>query len=100
MSLADGVNTHTMRSLGPAGAVSFAAIKQENEQLRSMTDELGHRIKNLLAVMQSISRHTMHHTTKDDFEVRFSGRIGALGRTPTTYIDGFGTDRRTHDVGQ
>jgi two-component sensor histidine kinase len=82
MSLANGVNTQTMRSLGPAGAVSFAAIKQENEQLRSMTDELGHRIKNLVAVMQSISRHTMHHTTtKDDFEVRFSGRIRALGRS-------------------
>ena len=82
MSLANGVNTHTMRSLGPAGAVGFAAIKQENERLRSMTDELGHRIKNLVAVMQSISRQTMHHTTtKDDFEVRFSGRIGALGRS-------------------
>ena len=51
MSLANGVNTHTMRSLGPAGALSFAAIKQENERLRSMTDELGHRIKNLVAVM-------------------------------------------------
>jgi hypothetical protein len=49
MSLANGVNTHT--SLGPAGPVGFAAIKQENEQLRSMTDELGHRIKNLVAVM-------------------------------------------------
>jgi two-component sensor histidine kinase len=82
MSLANGVNTHTMRSLEPAGAVSFAAIKQENEQLRSMTDELGHRIKNLVAVMQSISRHTMHHTTtKDEFEVRFSGRLRALGRS-------------------
>jgi hypothetical protein len=62
--------------------VGFAAIKQENEQLRSMTDELGHRIKNLVAVMQSISRQTMHHTrTKDDFEVRFAGRLGALGRS-------------------
>jgi hypothetical protein len=49
MSLANGVNTHT--SLGPGGPVGFAAIKQENEQLRSMTDELGHRIKNLVAVM-------------------------------------------------
>jgi two-component sensor histidine kinase len=82
MSLANGVNTHTMRSHGPAGALSFAAIKQENERLRSMTDELGHRIKNLVAVMQSISRHTMRHTTtKDDFEVQFLGRLGALGRS-------------------
>ena len=71
-----------MRLLGPAGAVGFAAITQENEQLRSMTDELGHRIKNVVAVMQSISRQTMHHTTtKDDFEVRFSGGLGALGRS-------------------
>ena len=80
MSLANGVNAHA--SLGPAGPVGFAAIKQENEQLRSITDELGHRIKNLVAVMQSISRHTMRHTTtKDDFEVRFAGRLGALGRS-------------------
>jgi two-component sensor histidine kinase len=63
-----------MRSLGPAGAVGFAAIKQENEQLRSMTDELGHRIKNVVAVMQSISRQTMHHTTTRTIS-RFGSRV-------------------------
>ena len=67
--------------LGPPDAGSVA-VKQENAQLRVITDELSHRIKNLVAVIQSIARQTMHQTTtKDDFEARFSGRLGAFGRS-------------------
>lgn len=57
-------------------------IKQENAELRFVTDELGHRIKNLVAVIQSIARQTMQQSTsKNDFETRFSGRLDALGHS-------------------
>lgn len=58
------------------------AIKQENAELRFVADELGHRLKNLVAVIQSIARQTMKQSsTKEDFETRFSGRLGALGHS-------------------
>jgi len=58
------------------------AFKQQDAQLRVIADELSHRIKNFVAIIQSIARQTMHQsTTKDDFEARFSGRLGALGRS-------------------
>ena len=43
--------------------VGSIAVKQENAQLRVVADELGHRIKNLVAIIQSIVRQTMHQTT-------------------------------------
>ena len=63
-------------------------FQRENEQLRFVTEELRHSIKNLLAIIQSIARQTMQQTaTSDDFEVRFSGRLGALGRSLDLLID-------------
>ena len=80
MRLANEANIQPLLR-SPTEAV-IAAVKQENEQLRSITGELGHRIKNLVAVIQSIARQTMHETTtKADFEARFSGRLGAFGRS-------------------
>jgi two-component sensor histidine kinase len=39
-------------------------------------------MKNLVAVIQTIARQTMRQaTTKHDFEVRFTGRLGAFGRS-------------------
>ncbi len=39
-------------------------------------------MKNLMAIIQSVARQTMHlATTKEDFEARFLGRLGALGRS-------------------
>jgi len=56
--------------------------KQENEELRFATDELGHRIKNLVAVIQSVARQTMRQSsTKEDFEARFSKRLRAFGHS-------------------
>jgi two-component sensor histidine kinase len=80
MSIAAETNIHRLLSLRAEAGI--AAVGRENERLRSIADELRHRIKNLLAIIQSIARQTMHQTTsKDDFEARFSGRIGALSRS-------------------
>jgi two-component sensor histidine kinase len=82
MGLANEADIHALRSLRAPADVSIAAVKRENEQLRCITGELGHRIKNLVAIIQSIARQTMHQTaTKADFEARFSGRLGAFSRS-------------------
>jgi two-component sensor histidine kinase len=82
MSLASETNIRTGLSLRSAADSGGVAVKQENAHLRAITDELSHRIKNLVAIIQSIARQTMHQTsTKEDFETRFSGRLGAFGRS-------------------
>jgi len=58
------------------------AVKQQDAQLRAVADELSHRLKNLVTVVQSIARQTMHESaTMDEFEARFSRRLGAFGRS-------------------
>jgi two-component sensor histidine kinase len=64
--------------------MEVAAMTRENEQLRFVTEELHHRIKNLVAVIQSIARQTMQQS--DDVN-RFSGRLGALARSLDLLID-------------
>jgi two-component sensor histidine kinase len=82
MRLASEAAIRTWPSLKGAPDAGSVAVKIENAQLRVITDELSHRIKNLVAIIQSIARQTMHQaTTKDDFEARFSGRLGAFGRS-------------------
>lgn len=81
MRLASEATIRTQPPLGVFADVGSIAVKQENAQLRVTADELSHRIKNLVAIIQSIARQTMHQTTtKEDFEVRFSNRLGAFGR--------------------
>lgn len=55
--------------------VEKAALEHQEFLMR----ELSHRTKNLLAVIQAISRQTARgSTTKDDFNKRFTLRLGAL----------------------
>jgi two-component sensor histidine kinase len=80
--LAIEANIRTGPSLRSATDAGSVAAKQENAQLRLITDELSHRIKNLVAIIQSIARQTMRQTTtEEDFEAQFSGRLGAIGRS-------------------
>jgi two-component sensor histidine kinase len=82
MGFANEANIHTLFSLETSAEAGIAAITRENEQLRTAANELGHRLKNLVAVIQSIARQTMRQSaTMSDFEARFSGRLGALGRS-------------------
>jgi two-component sensor histidine kinase len=82
-----------------ASAERMAAIKRENEQLRVVTDELGHRIKNVIAVIQSIARQTIGQaSTLADFEARFAGRLGAFGRSLDLLIADDGRGARIDEV--
>lgn len=79
MRLAGKANGNTLPSFGDAAST---VAEQENTELRVVADELGHRIKNLVAVIKSIARQTMNQTaTKEEFEARFSGRLGAFGHS-------------------
>ena len=51
-------------------------------------NEIMHRVKNMVAVIQSISHQTMRHcTTKDEFDERFTGRLGSYCSSITQLID-------------
>lgn len=68
---------------GPnARSVTAAADGREaadGAALRFDMHEVQHRLKNVLAVVQSICNQTIRHsTTKEDFEKRFSARLFAL----------------------
>jgi two-component sensor histidine kinase len=82
MGFASEANIHTLYSLKSTTEAALATLKRENEQLRVAASELGHRLKNVVAVIQSLARQTIRQsTTMDDFEARFSGRLGAFGRS-------------------
>lgn len=82
MGLAAAASIRTSLSLSSATGAGIAEVMRDNERLRSITGELSHRMKNLVTIIQAIARQTMHQSaTKNDFEVRFSGRLGAFSRS-------------------
>ena len=89
------IETHIRTRRALAAETGNVAVKQQDAQLRVVADELNHRMKNLVTVVQSIARQTMHESsTMDEFEARFSGRLGAFGRSLDLLIanDWRGTD--------
>jgi two-component sensor histidine kinase len=63
---------------GLAFAVRMATTIARGEMLHSLLiEELNHRVKNTLAIMQSIAVQTFRSATKDERE-KFQGRLGAL----------------------
>ena len=81
MGFARDANIHPPFSGGSSTEAGIAAITREDEQLRSAANELAHRLKNRVAVIQSITRQTTRQSaTMDDFEARFASCLGAFGR--------------------
>ena len=61
------------------------------EQLRFVVHELGHRIKNLLAVVQALANQTAQRTaTLKDFQTVFSQRLQGLSRSLDLLVEGDG----------
>lgn len=55
------------------------ALRQGEERLKVVVDELKHRTRNLLTIVQSIAIDTFRFAaSKDEFEERFFGRLSAL----------------------
>jgi two-component system, chemotaxis family, CheB/CheR fusion protein len=56
-----------------------SAREAANRRQRLLLGELTHRVRNTLAVIQAIARHTMRNSqSKEDFVERFEGRLAAL----------------------
>jgi two-component system CheB/CheR fusion protein len=68
---------------------------EQRQQL--LLGELSHRIKNTLAVVQSIAHQTQRHSASPaDFVSRFDGRLRALGSAHTLLVE---SDWRGADLG-
>jgi two-component sensor histidine kinase len=61
------------------GAASdITARKQSEEHLKLMVDELNHRVKNMLATVQSIAAQTFRGGTQEEARAAFEARLFAL----------------------
>ena len=61
---------------------AFAAVADSERRQRALVDELNHRVKNTLAAVQSISRHSAKGArSMDDFRDLFEARLVALSQT-------------------
>ncbi len=67
--------------------LSLAQSESAGEQQDIVANELKHRIANLLAVVQSMARHTFRNADADSLN-DFAGRLAALAAAQTLLIDG------------
>ena len=66
----------------------ISARKRAEEDRRTLLRELAHRVKNTLAVIQSMAKQTARTTqTKQEFLVAFEGRITSLANTHNLLTD-------------
>jgi two-component system, chemotaxis family, CheB/CheR fusion protein len=74
------------------------ARRAAERRLRLLLAELTHRVRNTLAVIQAIARHTMRNTkTKEDFVERFEGRLAALASAHSLLV---GSDWKGADLAE
>lgn len=67
-----------VRVLGTA--LDITERKRAEEHQRLLIDELSHRAKNLLAIVQSVAHQTLRSgVSPEDMRIAFEGRLGALG---------------------
>ncbi len=60
------------------------ARKQDEERMELLIDELNHRVRNTLAIVNAIATQTLKHTPSvQDFRLAFGGRIAALAKAHT-----------------
>jgi PAS domain S-box-containing protein len=79
------LNDENDRPLGFATiSQNIDARKQNEERMELLIDELNHRVRNTLAIVNSIAAQTLKHTPSvQDFRLAFGGRIRALAKTHT-----------------
>jgi PAS domain S-box-containing protein len=60
------------------------ARKRDDERMELLIDELNHRVRNTLAIVNAIATQTLKHTPSvQEFRHAFGGRIAALAKTHT-----------------
>ena len=71
--------------------------RTSEQRQRLLMGELTHRVRNILAVIQAIARHTLRSSpAKEDFVERFEGRLAALAGAHTLLVQ---SDWRGADLG-
>jgi two-component system CheB/CheR fusion protein len=74
------------------------AREATERRLRLLLSELTHRVRNTLAVIQAIARHTVRNSkSMDDFLERFEGRLSALASAHTLLV---GSDWKGADLAE
>lgn len=62
------------------------AHKRDEKRMELLMDELNHRVRNTLAIVNSIASQTLKHTpSMQEFRNTFGGRIAALAKTHTLF---------------
>jgi len=73
------LETFSGRRLVLESTRDVTARRAAERRQRLLLGELTHRVRNTLAVVQAIARHTMRNSqSKEDFVARFEGRLSAL----------------------
>lgn len=68
--------------------VDISATKESEEKTRLLLRELNHRVKNTLAMLQSLAGQTLRRSRNDkEFTIAFSGRLQALAAAHTLLSD-------------
>jgi PAS domain S-box-containing protein len=72
-------------------SVDITALKQAQEQQKLLMDELSHRVKNTLAVVQAIASQTFRAAaSKEDANEALSARLVALAKAQDVLLQGNG----------
>lgn len=92
------VEIHAAPIFSPDGAVEATVrimrdITQRREdaaRMKSVMQEMKHRTKNILAVVQVVAKQTALHTSTRDFLRVFNGRLGSLARNQELLVQSEG----------
>ncbi len=88
-----------MAALLASSAKRHSETKQSNERMSLLTRELTHRVKNLLAVVQSISsRSLVDGRPLEEAREIFSRRLHALARAHTHLVDSSWRGVKIHEL--
>lgn len=69
--------------------IDITDAKNDEAQLQLVTEELQHRVRNMLSIIKSMIRLTANTTdSKSEFAKALEGRVGALARTQDLIVGG------------
>jgi two-component system, chemotaxis family, CheB/CheR fusion protein len=70
------------------GMVDLTERKRGEQERELLARELSHRVKNILAVVQSLATQTDHSRSVEEFRETFIGRLSALARAHSLLLEG------------
>jgi PAS domain S-box-containing protein len=75
------------------------ARRQDEERMELLIDELNHRVRNTLAIVNAIATQTLKHSPSvQEFRLAFGGRIAALAKAHTLLATTKWTASTLHDL--